>query len=474
MIRNFWEPDEKLSENILLIDPANDNIQLTYGEAFRISDSISKAFTPGKKLAFLFCRNDYKSILCYLALLRSGNAVLLLDSKLNDEIRNNLIEIYRPGIVFFSGKSTFGNYHRVNIDNEFFYYASREENPVNIYKDLGVLLSTSGTTGSPKLVRLSYRNIQSNAESIAEYLDITSEKRAVTSLPMSYSYGLSVINSYILSGASLLMTDKSFVFKDFWDSFNHYKCTSFAGVPYSYELLKKTNFENTELPTLETMTQAGGRLSAEMITYFDELLKSKGKKFFVMYGQTEATARISYVPPSMLPEKTGSIGIPIPGGTIRLFSEGDEVKENGIEGELLYEGENVMLGYAEDKEDLGKGDELKGILHTGDLAYRDEDGFYYIAGRLKRFIKIFGLRINLDEVEKMIESHYGVFNACSGIDDRLNILIETNDSETTDDIRQKVSQYYKIKKSVVTVRLAEKMPVTESGKKDYSAISRLF
>jgi long-chain acyl-CoA synthetase len=472
MKKSFWEDNPLYFQNTCLIDPLND-VMLSYKDVYWQAESISEALKGDlTKLAFLFCKNDYKTIIIYMALLRAGHAVLLLDNKLNEEIRSQITEIYKPEIIF-SPEEISGDYRKIIINDDYFYYASNFSKN-RIHTDLAVLLSTSGTTGSPKLVRLSFKNIMANASSIRDYLGISPEQRAITSLPMSYSFGLSVINSYLLSGASLLLTDKSFVFKDFWKLFKKNNCTSFSGVPYSYELLKKTNFENMEIPSLKVMTQAGGRLSKELIKYFAELSAARDFKFYVMYGQTEATARISYVPPSALPEKTGSIGIPIPGGSMSIFSEGEEIKEANVEGELIYRGDNVMMGYAVERDDLEKGDELNGILHTGDIVYKDEDDFFYVTGRLKRFIKIFGLRLNLDEVEKMIESHYNIFNACSGSDDKLNILIDRGDSVSPDDIRQKVSVYYKINKSVITVRLADKMPVTESGKKDYKAISKLF
>jgi long-chain acyl-CoA synthetase len=472
MKKKFWENEKSYYDNICLIDPLNEMV-LTYREVCNLADEIAIELAGSKKLAFLYCRNDYMSVVSYLALLKAGHAVLLLDNKLNDEMRENLTDIYTPELIISPEEISSQVYVKKIVSREFHYYFSLDREK-KLYPDLAVLLSTSGTTGSPKLVRLSYKNIQSNAESISEYLNIKPPQRSVTSLPMSYSFGLSVINSYMLSGASLLLTDNSFVFRDFWNLFKKYECTSFSGVPYSYEILKKTNFEGLDLPSLKVMTQAGGRLSTELIKYFNELSLKKGFKFYVMYGQTEATARISYVPPSKLPDKTGSIGIPIPGGKIKIFKEGEEVKENNVEGELIYSGDNVMLGYAEERGDLDKGDEMHGKLQTGDLAYRDENNFFFITGRLKRFIKIFGLRLNLDEIEKMIETHYNIFNACFGTDDQLNILIDKGDTETAEDIRQKVSVFYKINKSVIKVLLADKMPVTESGKKDYKAISRLF
>jgi long-chain acyl-CoA synthetase len=472
MSRLFWLFNPEFRNNTCLIDYHNKKV-LSYEETDQLVNTVVPYISGEKKLAFLFCNNDYKSIVFYLALLRSGNAVLLLDSKLNNEIRKILINIYHPELIFYQGDMHFDGYDLLSIDQEFsFYHTKNIRN--DIHPDLSVLLSTSGTTGSPKLVRLSSKNINANASSISEYLEIQEDQRAITSLPMSYSYGLSVINSHLLTGASLFLTDKSFVFKDFWKIFNEYNCTSFAGVPYTYELLKKTNFENLELPSLKVMTQAGGRLSSDLIKFFSELSQKKDFRFFVMYGQTEATARISYVPSGRIAQKIGSIGIPIPGGEIKIFSEGSEVKEQNIQGELVYTGNNVMMGYAEEREDLAKGDELNKVLYTGDLAYKDEEGYFYITGRLKRFIKIFGLRLNLDDVEKYIESEFEMFNACSGTDDKLNILIDKGDSRIAEAIRLKVSMYYKINKNVITVRIAGKMPVTESGKKDYSAISRLF
>jgi long-chain acyl-CoA synthetase len=473
MRNNFWEAVSEFNTNIALIDPEH-NVRLTYKELNNLADNTARALKMGRKsMAFLFCKNDYLSVINYLALLRAGHAVLLLDNKLNEEIRTQLIDLYKPELIFSPEpiRSALYSLEEINKDSAF-YIRNKAEG--DLYPDLAVLLSTSGTTGSPKLVRLAYKNVQANAASISDYLNITQEQRAITSLPMSYSFGLSVINSFLLSGASLLLTDKSFVFRDFWSVFNEFECTSFSGVPYSYELLKKTNFENMDLPSLKVMTQAGGRLSNDLIKYFSELSMERDFLFYVMYGQTEATARISYVPPTELPKKIGSIGISIPGGVISIWSEGEEVKESNIEGELIYKGDNVMLGYAEERDDLAKGDELKGTLYTGDLGYKDEDGYFNVTGRLKRFIKIFGLRLNLDDVEKMIESHYKIFNACSGTDDRLNILLDKGNDKTAEDIRQKVSVYYKINKSIITVRLADKMPVTESGKKDYKAISRLF
>ncbi len=167
-------------------------------------------------------------------------------------------------------------------------------------------------------MRLSADNIQSNAESIAQYLEIDENEKPITTLPFNYSYGLSVINSHLLKGATIVLTEKTVFFKDFWNTFKQYECTSFAGVPYTYQMLKRTGFDKLDLPSLKTMTQAGGKLNEEMIKYFYEYAERKNIRFFVMYGQTEATARISYVPFDKLKNKIGSIGISIPGGKLSL------------------------------------------------------------------------------------------------------------------------------------------------------------
>jgi acyl-coenzyme A synthetase/AMP-(fatty) acid ligase len=287
---------------------------------------------------------------------------------------------------------------------------------------------------------------------------------------MSYSYGLSVINSHLLKGATLVLTNSSFVLRDFWDTFRENRCTSFAGVPYSYQLLKKINFANIELPTLRTMTQAGGRLSEGFIKYFYNLSSEKGFDFYVMYGQTEATARISYVPKSMLVKKAGSIGIPIPGGIMKVYDGKKEIFSSDTEGELVYSGPNVMLGYADSRYKLSLGDELHGELHTGDLAKKDSDGYFYITGRMKRFIKIFGLRLNLDDVEKMVENNFNCAAACFGSDEHLKILLTPDNPDLAVKVSHFISEKYKIHHTALTVQTADSIPTTQFGKKDYKAL----
>lgn len=468
----FWETLENFADKTALIEVDSDR-SISYSELNKLTDELAEQFISiEKKLIFLFTNNSIESVIAYLSVLKSGDAVLLLDEKLNSEMKSNLISIYKPSVIINQNEPVEG-YQRKSfstLKNCLFRVTKPE---IKLHPSLKVLLSTSGTTGSPKLVRLSADNIQSNADSIAQYLSIDENEKPVTTLPFNYSYGLSVINSHLLKGATIVLTDKTVFFKDFWNDFRKYECTSFAGVPYTYQMLKRTGFDKLDLPSLKTMTQAGGKLNEEMIKYFADYSEKRSIRFFVMYGQTEATARISYVPYEKLKNKIGSIGISIPGGKLMLMKDEIEITEPHQIGEIVYEGENVMLGYAESLEDLTKGNELNYILHTGDLGYFDEDRFFYVTGRMKRFIKMFGLRINLDEVQKMIENTFHIATACTGEDEKLKILIQTSD-EMDSKVKQKICETYKLNPSTVLVKQTDMIPTKPSGKFDYEKINSMF
>lgn len=471
---HFWQNLKNYSNQTALIDTAL-NKSVTYSELDADAENIaSKIKLTNKGLVFIFTTNNYDSVLAYVAVLKSGNAALLLDEKLNDEIRIGLIKNYCPEYIITSNEIIPENYTLDFNSDSLNYYKRNESISAKIFHELAVLLSTSGTTGSPKLVRLAYKNIQANAESIAEYLKIDENDRPIATLPLSYSYGLSVLNSHLLKGATIVLTEKTVFFRDFWNLFNEFKCTSFAGVPYTYTMLKRINFDRIKLPTLKTMTQAGGKLSEEFIRHFNQYALEKKINFFVMYGQTEATARITYVPAEKLSEKIGSIGISIPGGELRIMNDVNEITTPNEVGEIVYNGENVMMGYADTRDDLFKGDELNGTLFTGDLGYKDADGYFYVTGRMKRFIKIFGLRINLDEVQKMIENHFDISAACAGKDELLKILIHSDDHLTEVNVKNDVLKMYKLNFKSVVVKSTNQIPTNSSGKYDYNKINEMF
>jgi len=262
-------------------------------------------------------------------------------------------------------------------------------------------MSTSGTTGSPKFVRQSYLNVTFNTRSIVKYLKINNKDITITSLPFSYVYGLSIINSHLYSGSTIVLTNKSIIEKEFWELIKKFKVNNFSGVPYSYSIIEKIGIK--DLPnSFKYTTQAGGKMNHELINKIINIYTKKKIKFIQMYGSAEATSRMSYLSWRHSKKKIGSIGKPIPGGKFTLRDiRGKIIKRNFTKGELVYQGKNVCLGYANNVNDLSLPDINKEILYTGDIAYRDKEGFYFIIGRKNRYAKIFGIRVNLAELETL-------------------------------------------------------------------------
>ncbi len=444
---------------------------LKYGELVKFSKEISQIVLP-RSLVLSLCQNDIGSLAGYVAFLNGHIVPILLNAQLDFELLKYLLETYQPDYLWvpverrkdFCGECVYEKFEHCLI-----HYSHKKK---KINENLALLLTTSGSTGSPKLVRQSYENIESNAASIAEYLELDETERPITMLPMNYTYGLSVINSHLLVGATILMTDASYAQRDFWDFFRKQEATSIVGVPYTYEVLKKLRFFRMDLPSLRYMTQAGGKLLPELHREFAEYAENNGKRFYVMYGQTEATARMSYLPYKKSLEKYGSMGIAIPGGKFHLIDvDGTNVTLPHVTGELVYEGPNVTLGYAECLEDLAKGDERNGVLVTGDMAQFDEDGYYYIVGRKKRFLKIYGNRVNLDECERMIQGEFqDVECACTGVDDHMILYVTT--SKNHDEMKKFLSEKTKLNSKAFEVRQISEIPKNDAGKKQYRELER--
>ncbi len=369
----------------------------------RIDSSASQFRSLPQSIAFLATSNSSEAITTYLALLEAGHVVCLISDTTGEHELCSLIERYQPNII--AGRSNFNHpeFLRLHTELTLPVYARTMAVVLELNSDLAVLLSTSGSTGSSKLVKLSHTNILSNAHSIKEYLGLTQSERAITTLPFSYSYGLSVLHSHLVTGASIITTTAGLVTREFWQSFKEHNATSLAGVPYSYQMMHKLGVFRRPPASLRYATQAGGRLDPQLALEIHTQLATSNVSFYVMYGQTEATARISYLPPGHLSEKLGSIGIAIPGGTLSVTHTDGSPCADGTLGEITYSGTNVMMGYAENAGDLALGDQMLGSLKTGDLGYRDADGFFFLTGRSKRIAKILGLRVSLDEVEALLE-----------------------------------------------------------------------
>ena len=468
----MWELD-KYSSNNAFTDEYGKSV--TYEMLSEEADKIYGAIGH-RCLVFSLCQNSLGSVIGYVSFINSRVVPVLLNSELERELLLNLLSVYKPAFIWMP-EEMFDSFSDVtNVYSSYGYILAKTSYDMEypLYEDLCLLLTTSGSTGSPKFVRQSYKNVRANAESITEYLELDSTEKPITTLPMNYTYGLSIINSHLLVGAEILVTDKGLMQKEFWTFFKEAGATSFGGVPYTYEMLDKLRFTRMNLPTLRYMTQAGGKLILELHSKFAEYAAANDKKFIIMYGQCEATARMGYLPSEYAVSKCGSMGIAIPGGKFHLIDvNGDTVTEPEVTGELVYEGANVTLGYAEKGEDLCLGDERGGVLQTGDMAKFDSDGFYYIVGRKKRFLKIYGNRVNLDETERLIKGHFeGIDVACGGVDDHMYLFV--TDEDKAEEVKSFVASTTKLNPAAFKYIVIDEIPKNDSGKTLYKALEKYY
>lgn len=464
---SYYDDFAKYGDKVAAI--SDDGSTMTYAQLDAFAKKMGE-FVPARSLVFNFCKNVIGSMAGYISFLNNKIVPLMLDAEINEVLAKELMEVYKPQFIHVPADMTEkfvvlkDGMDVVLEENGYILYKTNYDTVYPLNDELALLLTTSGSTGSPKLVRQSYKNIQSNAEAIVKYLELDETERPVTTLPMNYTYGLSIVNSHVLVGATMLLTTKTVVSKEFWDFMKTQKATSFGGVPYTYEMLKRIRFFRMDLPDLKYMTQAGGKLAPELHKEFAEYAMEKGKKFIVMYGQTEATARMAYLPADKALEKYGSMGIVIPGGTFHLVDvNGNDITEPEVTGELVYEGDNVTLGYAQAGEDLIKGDERNGRLETGDMAKQDKDGYYFIVGRKKRFLKLFGNRINLDEIDRIIKKEYNDLDcASSGTDELMKVYI--TDENYISQVEELIADRTHINNRAFEVVAIEKIPRNEAGK----------
>ena len=433
-----------------------DGTTLTYAALARAADAAATGFGTQRALVLIEAANALPPLLAYLGAMRAGHVVLLASGELPADRIDALIATYGAN----AGYRCVGEDWRA--------WTSGHAAPA-LHPDLSLLLSTSGSTGSAKLVRLSADAVQANAASIATYLDITAEDRALTTLPFHYSYGLSVVHSHLLCGATLLLTDGSVVDPELWQFAADAKVTSIAGVPYTYELLERIRFRDHPPASLRTLTQAGGRLPGALARDYAEWAAAHHARFFVMYGQTEATARMAYMPPHQLADFPDHIGVAIPGGAFALIDEaGAEITEADRPGELVYRGPNVMMGYGLTAADLARPAELD-ALRTGDIAQRNGTGLYRIVGRLSRFIKPFGVRIGLDDVEAILRAQV-LTAAATGDDALLAIQVVDRGGLDAGAVRDRLADELRLPVAAIDLAVVPELSLLASGKIDYQAI----
>ncbi|MDC1295446.1 AMP-binding protein [Myxococcota bacterium] len=458
----------QFGERIALVDETGN--RLTYVELGSRVDALADTLGEGKdesgragrRLVMVEGENTLTSAVAYLAALRSEHAVIVSKpGEVSGEGR--IFEQFRPSMTHRAGDDGFTCLH----DDD------PELNP-----ELKALYSTSGSTGSAKLVRLSSRNIESNADSIATYLDIDEHEVAPLVVPLSYPFAPSILNSHLIRGARVVLTEKSVVDPEFKELFGREECTSLSGVPYTWELVERAGLLDQDWPHLRTLTQAGGKMPASRVMRLGTWAREHNRRLFVMYGQTECTARMAYLPWEHTLDHADCIGVAIPGGDFRLVDEdGRALESPNVRGELVYAGPNVMMGYATERSDLAlpAGPEER---FTGDLAERNELGLYRIVGRLSRFSKIMGLRIDLDEVEAIVKREGFEDSQVSGDDDLIAICVRKEDGQTdgecltAKELEVRIASHCGIPPAAVAVvEVENEFPRLHNGKIDYVTIA---
>ena len=460
----IFDIDKKNKLSTAIIDDSGN--RLTYGDLTIFCDALKRKI-PERKLVFCLCKNTAPSLAGFLALYDNKDVSLLLNASIEKGLLDNLYNIYKPEYIWCpSNMEGIGETEIIEEYLGYVLYRTTNDTPA-LNPDLSLLLTTSGTTGSPKLVRHKYDNIEAAALNISTFFHLTKEDRPLLVLPLYYTMGLSVVFSHLYVGATVLITNQSMTDRAFWSFMKEQKATSFTGVPYSFEILNLMRFFRMDLPDLKLLTQGGGKMPRQLNLKFAEYCKDNGKLWIATYGQSEGTARMAYLPAKWAVEKVGSIGVAVPNAELSLMdSDGNMIEEANIEGEMCYRGKNVTLGYACKREDLLLGDERNGFMHTGDLAYRDEDGCYYIVGRMGRFLKLFGMRIGLDECEQIIKSKFSIECACVGTDEKM--IVYLTNSQYAQQVKELLIEKTKLIASVFEVRIIDELPRNEAGKILYS------
>ena len=437
-----------------------------------------KIASERKRLAFLFCGVNSETVVGLLAAASAGHATALIDPSLSQDVLKALIEAYQPELLL--GSRDIGEKLRTVADVAapsgsvetragVIEWIARDAGPLSVAIDpaLHLLLSTSGTTGSRKYVRLSRDAVVANARQIGEALAVDDRSVGVAHLPLHYSYGLSVVTSHLGTGGRICLVNGSITSRSFWSKIGNVGGSHFPGVPFHYAALAHLG-AGVAPDSIKVFTQAGGALDLRIQTKVHEWATLRGGQFFVMYGQTEASPRMATLQHADFSRKAGSVGVALAGGRLSIVDEeGASLPPDAI-GTVVYEGPNVMLGYAMSRSDLRKGDEMKGRLETGDLGRLDAEGFLYLTGRTKRFAKIAGYRLGLDEIEQELFAVCPV--ACLDLGEKIAVAYE-QDSETALKSRiRELADSYKVPSASFALRRIAQIPRAASGKIDYARL----
>ena len=463
---------ERFGERTAVVDDRGQS--LTFDELAAASAELYSHI--GKRvLAFALSENTLGSLVGHVSLIDNGAALLALAAATDREQLWSLIRTYRPSVLWMPAEmvSEFISHEGFELLYEAFgcaLVATGLDAP-ELHEDLCQLLSTSGSTGSPKLVRQSYDNVRNFIEGNIAVCGMTGDERFITATPMYYSFCSGQILTDLAVGSRILVTDKGLMQREFWDFFGREGATDIAGVPYTFEMLDRLRFYRRELPSLRMMMQSGGKLAPELHEKLAAYADERGAKFIVCYGQCESSGTMAYLPPENSLAKKGSIGVVLPGCTITLVDDaGEAVWEPGVAGELVFRGRNVTMGYALCADDLAKGDEWQGFLETGDMATRDDEDYYYIVGRKKRFLKVYGNRVSLDEVDRIVASELGIECASAGEDD--HVVLYVTDASKAEAAHTLVAERTRLYPGAFEVVVLDSIPKNETGKVLYTKLGK--
>ena len=467
MMNMILNIDKQPREALAAIDAAGN--RLTYGELCYFSKILEQAM-PFRSLLFLLTENNVGGIAWSIGCMGAKQVPLILNAHTEEGLFQNLMEIYRPPYLCVPAVNPMAGQFKVVMEAYGYVLLATGNEPCPMHEELSHLLPTSGSTGSPKLVRHKYENIEAAALNISTFFELTSNDRPLLVLPLYYTMGLSIVFSHLYAGATVLVTNQSMTDRAFWQFMKEQRATSFTGVPYSYEILNLMRFFSMDLPDLQLLTQGGGKMPKTLNQKFVDYCKSTGKRWIATYGQSEGTARMAWLPSEWAESKMGSIGRAVPNGEMFLIdSEGNTITEPNVQGEMCYRGKNVTMGYARQREDLLLGDERNGFLKTGDLAYQDEDGCFYIVGRMGRFLKLFGMRVGLDECEQIIKAKFLIECACVGNDEKMTVYI--TDETLTASVKEELVDKTKLVATAFEIKVIPAIPKNEAGKVLYSKLN---
>lgn len=481
----FFEKSKFQKKECVCGTKENINYNSLYKSVKYLAFYLYKQGKKGERIVLL-ADNSLFFIISYLGIIKSGATVVLTETRISRDDLKKIIKKTDTKIIFVQNKfkQRFEGFsiERLITEEDLEKIPKLKESEIKTNsEDTAVIIFTSGSTGDKKGVMLSHKNIIENTKSVIKYLELTENDRVEVVLPFNYCFGASLLHTHLRIGGSMVLNKSIFV-GSVIDEINQYKCTGFAGVPSTFQILiKKTNFLRNKFPSMRYFAQAGGKLADNFISEIYKTFDKQGIKFYVMYGATEATARLSYLPPKLLKTKLGSIGKGIPGVTLEVLNKNDKPITPGEIGEIVASGENIMQGYFQDPKETKK--VLKnGKLYTGDLATVDEDGYIYVKGRLKNIIKSGGHRISPQEIEDVILQLENVADCgIVGIPDDIMgeaivAIVETKiktskfQKEIIDYCNNKLPSY-KVPKRIEFVK---KIPLTSFYKKDYSRIREMM